>query len=147
MKKTIEKGKYIIDHVVELVICVLVGIGVGWLTFSKPLVMVTMEIVVIGLVWGLSKTILILPLDLLQGPVEQDVYFSKMYNISGYEFFKEKCYCEWNFYFGATGALTLVVPVCMAYEDILQMDRPETDQKIKVRYYKYSKILCSWEPL
>lgn len=147
MRKTIKMKSYIIDQMMLLVACIIVVVGFYRATSDIVLVMIAIEIPIVCSVLYLLRHILVLPLDLLQGYVEQDVYFSKICNIDEYELFKKKCYCEWNFYFSSKGKLTLLVPVCQTHEEILQMDKPATDQKIRIRYYKYSKILCSWESL
>ena len=76
--------------------------------------------------------------------------FSKMCNIDEYAVygtFKRRYFCEWNFYYSSKGKLTLLVPVCKRYEEIIKMNKPKTDQKVRVYYYKHSKILYSWEEL
>lgn len=107
--------------------------------------MLTIEILIVCSCSYLLRRILVFPLDLLRGCIEKDVCFSQICNIDEYEFFRKKCYCEWNFYFSSKSTLTLLVPVCQIHEEILQMDSPVTNQKVRIRYYRYSKILCSWE--
>ena len=147
MRRTIEMKKYIIDQMIQLIIFIIIVVVFFYTTYEKILIMFVIEAITVCSFSYLLRRILVLPLDLFQGYVEQDVYFSKICNIDEYELFKKKCYCEWNFYFSSKGKLTLLVPVCQTHEEILQMDKPATDQKIRIRYYKYSKILCSWESL
>ncbi len=147
MRKSIKMKKYVIDQMIQLVIFIATVVGFYYVASKIILIMFVIEIITVSSFLYLLRHILILPLDLFLGYVEQDVYFSKISNIDEYEFFRKKCYCEWNFYYSSKGRLTLLVPVCQTLEEILQMDKPETDQKVRICYYKYSKILISWEIL
>ena len=131
----------------QLVCYMVVAIGFFYATSEIVWVMLTIEILIAWSCFILLRRILVLPLDMLLGCVEKEVCFSQICNIDEYEFFRKKCYCEWYFYFSSKGTLTLLVPVCMTYEDILKMDSPVTNQKVRIHYYRYSKILCSWEIL
>lgn len=145
MKKTIEMKKYVMDQMIQLICYTATAVGFYYLTSSKILITLGIDIPLVCSVSYLLRHILVLPLDLFQGCVEQDVYFSKMCNIDGYEFFKNKFCCDWKFYYSSKGKLTLLVPVCQTHEEILQMDKPAIDQKVRICYYKHSKILKSWE--
>lgn len=147
MRTTISKKKYVTDQLLQLLIVILVALGIYYVSHSKPIIMFIMELLLLCSWMFLLNRIILLPMDLLQGWKEQEVYFSSMCNIDEYEFFGKKCFGEWHFYFGAEDTLTVLVPVCLSHEEILQMDRPVINQKVRIRYYKYSKILCSWEIL
>lgn len=147
MRKTIKAKKYIIDQLVQLVFFSAVALGFFHATSDIAWVMYVIEILIVCSCSYLLRRILVLPLDLLCGHVEKTVYFSQLCNIDKYEFFRRKYFCEWNFYYSSKGTLTLLVPVCQNHEEILQMDRPVANQKVKIRYYRYSKILYSWECL
>jgi len=92
----------------------------------------------------LCRRVLLLPLDLLVGKKTETLYFSRMCNINNYELFSEDYYCEWRFY-SSKGTVKVLVPVAMSMEESQNMDRPRTDQRVRVCYYKHSKILVSWE--
>ena len=95
----------------------------------------------------MCRHVLLLPIDLLVNKVENIVYFSKMSNFDEYDLIKNgKYYCKWKFY-SKDGTLEVLVPVELSKEEIFTMHKPEVDQKVKVTYYKYSKILYSWEVL
>ena len=64
--------------------------------------------------------------------------------IYNYECLGKKYYCEWKFY-SSQGTLQVLVPVFLTEEKIREMEKPQVDQKVKLNYYKYSKILRSWE--
>lgn len=145
MRKTIEVKKYIIDQMIQLVFFIVVAVGFYRATLDIVWIMIAIEILITCSCLYLLRRVLVFPLDLLCGYVEKDVCFSQVCNIDEYEFFRKKCYCEWNFYFSSKGTLTLLVPVCQTHEEILQMDSPVTNQKMRIRYYRYSKILYSWE--
>ena len=84
------------------------------------------------------------PLDMIMGVCEKDVFFSRVSNIRNYEIIRGKYYCEWKFY-SENGNITLLVPVALTEAEIWNMEKPKVDAKVQVQYYKYSKILKSWE--
>ena len=92
----------------------------------------------------LCKPLLLLPFDLMVSKKEEELYFSRMCNIDNYELFQDQYYCEWRFY-SSKGTVKVLVPASLSLDEIRNMDRPKADQKVKVCYYPYSKILCSWE--
>ena len=145
MGKTINVKKYIIDQMIQLVFFGVVGVVFYHTTSDILWVMLAIEVLIVCSCSYLLRRVLVFPLDLLFGCIEKDVFFSQICNIEKYEFFKSKCYCEWYFYFASKSTLTLLVPVCQTREEILQMDTPSTNQKVRIRYYRYSKILHSWE--
>lgn len=147
MKNEIKMKQYVIDQVIQLVVFIVLAVGFYVATSERVLIMLSIEILIICSFTYLLKRVFVLPIDLIQGVIEQDVYFSSLCNIDKYEFFRKKYYCEWHFYFSAKDTLTLLVPVCQTHEEILQMDSPGTNQKVRICYYKHSKILCSWEVL
>lgn len=147
MKKMVDMKRYILDQILQLVFFIIVASGLYFITRDIVWGMITIEILIACSCSYLLRRIILLPIDLLQGCVEQEVCFSQICNIEKYEFFRNKFYCEWNFYFSSKGKLTLLVPVCKIQEEILQMDKPLVNQKIRVCYYRYSKILCSWEKI
>lgn len=96
--------------------------------------------------WGfLCRRLLVFPLDLLLKAKTEDVYFSKQSQFDKYEFFRNKYSCLWTFYDSHNKKTELLVPFSESKEKILSIGCPENKRKIRVTYYKFSKILYSWE--
>ena len=76
----------------------------------------------------------------------EEVFFSKVSSINDYEFFKGKYCCEWKFY-SSKGTMEVLVPVALTEEEIHNMEKPLVDQKVRICFYRFSKILYSWEIL
>jgi len=147
MKKEMKIKQYVIDQVIQLVIFIVLVVGFYIATSERFWIMLSIELLIICSFSYLLRRIFMLPIDLFQGVTERDIYFSAICNIEEYEFFRKKYYCEWHFYFSSKDTVTLLIPVCQTHEEILHMDSPGTNQKVRVCYYKHSKILCSWEVL
>ena len=139
--------QFIIDQMIQVIFFIVMVVVFYKATPQMLLIVLPIEVLTICVFLYLLRRVFVLPIDLLLGRIEQDVYFSSVSNIDEYEFFREKYCCEWYFYFSSKSTLTLLVPVCKTHEEILQMDTPITNQKVRIRYYRYSKILCSWEIL
>ena len=138
---------YIIDQLIQLVWCILVAIQLYIGMAELKVLMIIIELIAISSTWFLLKRIILLPIDFLEGSVEKVVYFSTFGNVDGYEFFRKKYNYEWKFYYGAGNKLSLLVPVCLPYDELMQMERPVVNQKIRVRYFRRSKILIEWESI
>ena len=148
MRITISKKKYVMDQLIQLLILIVLVVSMHYVSPSEAAILLfIVDVLLLFSCITVLYRIILLPVDLLLGCKEQEVYFSSMCNIDEYEIFRENYYCEWHFYFGAGDTLTVLVPVCLSHEELLQMNRPITNQKVRIRYYKYSKILCSWEVL
>lgn len=147
MRSRIDMKKYILDQIILFAFLVGLIIVFYFLTSEIVSIMIVMEIIIVWSFSSFLKSFFGLLIDFLQGGIEQEVYFSSQRNIQEYEFFRENFFCKWYFYYSAKGTLTLLVPVCQTYEEILKMDRPEVDQKVRVCYYRHSKILYAWEVL
>lgn len=138
--------RLIIDEILLLIIGLLCGAFFASQCENKNVIwiLLILEGLIVWSFGSLGKHVLLLPIDLIIGKVERVVYFSRMSNFDEYEFKKEKHYCEWKFY-SEKGTLEVLVPVELSKEEIFTMDKPKVDQKVRVTYYKYSKILYSWE--
>lgn len=147
MKKIFNMKKYLLDQLILMIVFIVLSIVFYYLTSKIIWIMILIEITIIWSFSCLLKRFLLLPIDILKGAVEKDVFFSSICNIQEYEFFRENFYCEWHFYFSAKDTLTVLVPISQTYEEILKMDIPVVNQKVRIRYYRYSKILSSWEIL
>ena len=152
MKKEIAMKKYVIDQLLQLMIFwgswFYLNYKCGYAFFDPDLWMYAIILFILNALGvfacGLFKHILLLPFDLLRGSSEQIAYFSKRVGIDNYECLGKKYYCEWKFY-SSQGTLQVLVPVFLTEEKIREMEKPQVDQKVKLNYYKYSKILRSWE--
>ena len=127
----------------------MLGIGMMIMSFYKihfgP-VLIILELI-IGISFGFYfGRVLLLPLDFLCGKKSEEVYFSRLRDVSSYEFFTKKYFCEWKFY-SSKGTLAVVVPVAYTEAEVRNMNKPLVDQKVRICYYKYSKILYSAELL
>lgn len=136
--------KLIIDQTLLLVTGIAVMIGIP--TFCGPFFTVLFEIIII-ISWGyLCRRILLLPLDLISGEVSRTAYFALQQGGAYLEFFKDMDYWEWKFYFGNDQKLFLLVPIATkgkeGYKKIVQ---PPKDVKLKITYFRFSKILLEWE--
>ncbi|MGN1155417.1 MAG: hypothetical protein ACI4TK_04505, partial [Agathobacter sp.] len=78
--------------------------------------------------------------------VTDNVYFTTQLGLVDYEFRKGKHCPEWKFYSG-NKALVLLVPMVATSEEILKLERPKKDEKLKITYFRFSKILLSYEPM
>lgn len=134
--------KYIIDRV----LFALVGL---WIILHLPqaygpIFTVISESIVIVSLGYLCRRLWVLPLDLITGKNEKIVHFCGLVNICEYEFSRKRCCCLWKFQ-DNNKTFKLLNPVSAEREKILAMKQPPKDRKIKITYFRYSKILCSWE--
>ena len=93
------------------------------------------------------KYLLLLPLDLLIGERTEIVQFS--YASSGIDLkFQPSMTCQmWKFYSGMSKKFRLLIPVPSKCGQPPAVQAPVKDQKIKIYYYRFSGILCGWEPV
>ena len=104
------------------------------------------ELITILSLTYLCRRILILPLDCILKKRSADVFFSQVSSLNNYEFFKGKYCCEWKFYY-SKGTVEVLVPVALTKEEIHNMEKPLVNQKVRIYYYRFSKILYSWKIL
>lgn len=145
MDEKIDVRQYLFGHSPMLIVICLVAYFFYWGMSKNIWVMLFYEMLFLIPSAYLYRSVLLLPLDLLLGHVDDEVIFSNMINIEKYEILHNRYYCEWRVNYKSKGKITLTVPVCMKYDEITQIHRPQTGDKIKIRYYRYSKILCAWE--
>lgn len=99
----------------------------------------------------LGRHALLLPLDLLKGKITEYCYFSAQIGLIDYEFSKGKCCPEWKFR-KENQTFVLVVPAAtMTLQENSQeqphIEWPMREEKIRITYYRFSKILLSYEPI
>ena len=93
----------------------------------------------------LCRHFILFPFDLLSKTKSEEVYFSKQSQFDRYEFFRNKYSCIWTFYNSHNKKFELLVPFSKSKEEILSIGHPENSKKIRITYYRFSKILHSWE--
>ena len=149
MKRQYKMTRLIREELIMLIMGVCFGMFVASQCENKNAIwlLIVLEGVLVWAIGFSCRHVLLLPIDLLANKSERIVYFSKMSNFNEYDLFKSGIYyCEWKFY-SKEGILEVLVQVELSQEEVFTMDKPEVDQKVKVTYYKYSKILYSWETL
>lgn len=134
--------KYVIDQFLFLT----VGIAIIALIplFCGPIFTYIFEIVVI-LSWTyLCLRILLLPIDLILGKVTRTVYFATQSGIEDLEFFKNMHCCEWKFNLENGQTLMLLVPKAITLQEVDKLVFPPKNVKLKITYFRLSKILLEW---
>lgn len=135
--------KFLVDQVLFLIAGIVIMIFVP--VFCGPIFTLIFEILVI-LFWGyLCRRILLLPLDFILGKASQKVYFASQCGIETLEFFKDTSYYIWKFYHGRDQTIKVFVPIPIINGEAVKISLPPKDVKIKVIYYRLSKILLQWE--
>ena len=101
----------------------------------------TALLITLGLSIGyLCHKVLLIPFDMLIGKSVQTVYFSAITgSVWGYEFFKRGYFRDWKFYWGNHQ------PIRLLAVDMRPDMQPEHGQRVKVTYYRLSRILLSCE--
>lgn len=95
--------------------------------------------------WGvLCKPVLLLPFDLILGQKTETCLFSRHIIYGRYDFFRNRYYCTWRFY-AKNEKIDLIVPASLKRADILSLAEPPKDQILEITYFRFSKILYSWE--
>lgn len=136
--------KYLIDQALFLIAGIGIMICIPFL--CGPIFTFVLEVVV-AISWGyLCRRILLFPFDLLYGKVTDNVYFSTQLGLVGCEFHKGKYYPEWKFS-GRNKTLVLLVPMATTLEENLELERPKKDEKLRITFFRFSKILLSYEPI
>ncbi len=138
--------KYIIDQVLFLFLGIVIMCIIPWMCGHIIIFIFISEIIALLSIGYLCRRILVFPLDLILKKRSADVFFSKVSGINDYEFFKGKYCCEWKFYC-SKGNIEVLVPVTLTMEEIHNMKKPLVDQKVRICFYRFSKILYSWEIL
>lgn len=138
--------KYVIDKILYFVFGV--AIGIGLYVFERYIVLtVIFETILITCLASQCSPLFALLIDVFKGSVTREVYLSGKIISRGYDFFSRGHYSEWQFYYGGSGILRLCVPDIKNSGLLEEMKNQRRDQKLKVTYYKSSKILISFEPV
>lgn len=138
--------KFVIDKVLYLLYGIAIGIGIY--VFERYMVLtVIFEAVIIWCLSDQCRQLFALLIDVCKGSVTKEVYLSGRIIYRGYDFFSRGHYSEWQFYYGGSGILRLCVLDIKNSGLLEEMKNQRRDQKLKVTYYKLSKILISFEPV
>lgn len=137
--------EYLVNQL--LYVAIMMAIMIGIPTFCGPIFTVLFEIVVLLSTVYVCQRTLLLPIDLIMGKITKEVHFSGRLGIELLEFCRKKCCCEWKFYYEGRSDLILLVPVVVSEAELMSMKQPLVDQKVRVTYYRYSRILCNWESI
>ena len=136
--------KYIIDRLV------LLALGICFMIYTPysagPIFTIIGEITLILSFGILCHRVLLLPLDLIVGKKQAVVYFGYQYCVEDGEMITRKHFVEWKFYYGSNQKICLLAPYAIPKDTLMHPTTPARDQKVKITYYRYSKILCHWEP-
>lgn len=135
---------YLIDQVLFLIAGIGIMICIPFL--CGPIFTFVLEVMV-AISWGyLCRRVLLFPFDLLYGKVTDNVYFATQLGLVDYEFHKGKYCPEWKFSSG-NKTLVLLVPMATTLEEKPELERPKKDEKLRITYFRFSKILLSYEPI
>ena len=138
--------KFVIDKVLYLLYGIAIGIGIY--VFERYMVLtIIFEAVLIYCLADQCRQLFALLIDVCKGSVTKEVYLSGRIIYRGYDFFSRGHYSEWKFYYGSSGILRLCVLDTKSNELLEEMKNQRRNQKLKVTYYKSSKILISFEPV
>lgn len=138
--------KFVIDKVLYLLFGIAIGIGIY--VFERYIVLtVIFETILITCLASQCSPLFALLIDVFKGSVTKEVYLSGKIISWGYDFFSRGSYTEWKFYYGSNDILRLRVPDIKNSGLLEEMKNQRRDQKLKVTYYKLSKILISFEPV
>ncbi|MBR5311021.1 MAG: hypothetical protein IKU42_07870 [Oscillospiraceae bacterium] len=136
---------YLWDQILFLLCGIIIAICFNIIVGHLAIFSLILESLTI-LCWGLlCKRLLVFPFDLFFEKKYEEVYFSKQSKFDEYEFFRNKYSCLWTFYDSHNKKTELLVPFSESKEKILSIGCPEKNRKIRITYYKFSKILYSWE--
>lgn len=136
--------KYLLDQVLFLIAGIGIMICIPYL--CGPVFTYVFEVMVV-VSWGyLCRRVLLFPFDLLFGKVTDTGFFIAQLCLVDYEFRKRRHCPEWKFTSGDK-TLVLLVPMAATVEEILKLEQPVKDKKLRITYYRFSKILLSYDPI
>lgn len=137
--------KFIIDQILFLATGIAAMISLPF--FCGPFFTLFFEIVCLICLGYLCRRILLLPLDLISGKVSQTAYFACHGLGESLDFYKNTAYWEWKFYFGNDQRLILLAPIAATKKEDYKIVQPPKDVKLKITYFRFSKILLEWEQI
>ena len=136
--------KFVIDKVLYLLYVIAIGIGIY--VFERYIVLtVIFETILITCLASQCSPLFALLIDVFKGSVTREVYLSGKIISWGYDFFSRDSYTEWKFYYGSNDILRLRVLDIKNSELLEEVKNLRQSPKLKVTYYKLSRILISIE--
>lgn len=88
------------------------------------------------------RRLIVLPLDMLMKPKTQELRFAAKTGSHELQYFREYYCYEWEFRAENGRTLRLMIPEATKQKSIIQ---PNKDRLVRIRYYRLSKLLLSWE--
>ena len=140
--------KFIMEFFSRILLGILVAAFVFWYCKSKISLSGALGILTLFLIlWGYyCRSILLLIFDILKGSKTEIVYFSQMRTVRRCQIFFWQYYTVWQFYTSNREILCLVNPQILKIEDVFK-NLPSSNQKMRIEYYRLSKIIISYKIL
>lgn len=114
------------------------------LTVSRVIILLLFGVLLIISTAYLCREVLLLPIDFIIGKKTKICYFHHGFLRDDYEFFKKVCCFIWVFGDGKENiALTFPTSYPITQKDAVMF--PPTRKRIKITYYRFSKMIYSWE--
>ena len=88
------------------------------------------------------RRLIVLPFDKLMKPKTEEVIFNGKVDMHELQFTREYLCHEWEFKDSQDRTMRLLIPEATKQTSIVQ---PKKGRKLKISYYKLSKLLVSWE--
>lgn len=105
---------------------------------------IVLEIIMVLACGFLCRRVLLLPLDIICGQVSETTKFVAQAGVLSYEFKKGIYSPEWKFSNGKRTVI-LLLPIAGKLEEINGLDKPQKNALLQIVYYRFSKILLSYE--
>ena len=136
--------RIILDQALSLLCAGILMFGIPFACNGVILPIVIMEAIVLFNTVLLYRIALFLPLDLIIGPRTEEAFFSRKALTFQCEFFRKYLYMEVRFMCNGKH-LCLIFPACRKAEDLNNVPLPPKDTRLRITYYRFTKILKSYE--
>ncbi len=137
--------KYILDKIIVLLFGLFSSIFLFVYIHGPWFIMVPITAFIVYIFVKLSRNVALIPIDCILGVREGYMFFVSCVNRYDNEIFYETYYREFKFIYGGNDKLFLIIPEALSIEESYKSELPPIKTKLKVRYYKLSKVLISWE--
>lgn len=139
--------KYILDKIIILLFGLFSSIFLFIYIHGPWFIMVPITAFIVYVFVKSSRNVALIPIDHILGVREGYMFFVSCVNRYDNEIFNETYYRELKFIYGGNSKLFLIIPEALSIEESYRSELPPEKTKLKVRYYKLSKVLISWEDL